>query len=77
MRRFAANAVRLQPHALAYNAEHAPEAMTRIAQALGSRDAAQAAFDLAAAHGAPTSLRAIGMPEDGLDQIRGWARTQA
>ena len=56
------------PHALAYNAEHAPEAMARIARALGARDAAQAAFDLAAAHGAPTSLQAIGMPEEGLDR---------
>ena len=63
------------PHALAYNAAHAPEAMARIARALGSRDAAQAAFDLAAAHGAPTSLRAIGMPEGGLDRAADLAAT--
>jgi maleylacetate reductase len=63
------------PHALAYNAAHAPEAMARIARALGSRDAAQAAFDLAAAHGAPTSLRAIGMPADGLDRAADLAAT--
>lgn len=64
------------PHALAYNAAQAPEAMARIARALhpgtpvgmqGSADVAQAVFDLAARHGAPTSLRAIGMPADGLD----------
>ena len=67
------------PHALAYNAEHAPEAMVRIARALGSPlgplYAAQGAFDLAAAHGAPTSLRAIGMPEDGLDRAADLAAT--
>jgi maleylacetate reductase len=63
------------PHALAYNAEHAPEAMTRIGRAFGSRDAAQAAFDLAAANGAPTSLRAIGMPESGLDRAADLAAT--
>jgi alcohol dehydrogenase class IV len=56
------------PHALAYNAAHAPQAMARIAQALGTRDAAQGLFDLAVAHGAPTSLRALGMPQEGLDR---------
>ncbi len=63
------------PHALAYNASHAPEAMARIARALGAHDAAQAVFDLAAAHGAPTSLRAIGMPEGGLDRAADLAAT--
>jgi alcohol dehydrogenase class IV len=63
------------PHALAYNAGHAPEAMARIAQALGAADAAQGLFDLAAAHGAPTSLRAIGMPQDGLDRAAELAAT--
>jgi maleylacetate reductase len=64
------------PHALAYNAAHAPQAMTRIARALqvrpgtagGPNDAAQAVFELASRHGAPTSLRAIGMPAEGLDR---------
>jgi maleylacetate reductase len=56
------------PHALAYNAAQAPEAMARIARALRSDDAARGVFDLAARHGAPTSLRAIGMPTDGLDR---------
>lgn len=56
------------PHALAYNAAQAPEAMARIARALGSQDAAQGVFDLAARHGAPTSLKAIGMPAEGLDR---------
>ena len=35
------------PHALAYNRDAAPEAMKRIARALGADDAAQGAFDLA------------------------------
>ena len=52
------------PHALAYNALAAPEAMRAIAQALGAppgTSAAQAAFDLARDHGAPTALRDIGL----------------
>lgn len=56
------------PHALAYNAAAVPEAMHRIARALGAPDAARGAFDLARRHGAPTSLAAIGMPADGLDR---------
>ena len=56
------------PHALAYNAAQAPEAMARIRRALGSDDAAQGVFALASCYGAPTSLRAIGMPADGLDR---------
>jgi maleylacetate reductase len=56
------------PHALAYNATQASRAMAHVARALGTRDAAQGAFDLAARHGAATSLRAIGMTEDGLDR---------
>jgi maleylacetate reductase len=49
------------PHALAYNAAAAPVAMTRIARALGARNAAQAVFDLAQGNGAPVSLRELGM----------------
>jgi alcohol dehydrogenase class IV len=56
------------PHALAYNAQAAPEAMARIARALGTSDAACGLFDLAGRLGAPTSLAAIGMPADGLDR---------
>jgi len=56
------------PHALAYNAAHAGDAMERVARALGRPDAAQGVFELAALHGAPTSLRALGMPVDGLDR---------
>jgi alcohol dehydrogenase class IV len=55
------------PHATAFNAEAAPEAMRTIADALGTPDAAQGIYDLAATIGAPLSLEEIGMPEDGLD----------
>jgi len=56
------------PHALRYNAEAAPEAMARIARALGVADAPMGIFELARAHGAPVSLKAIGMPAEGLDE---------
>jgi maleylacetate reductase len=56
------------PHAAAYNAPATPEAMARIARALGASNAAEGLYDLAAALGAPTSLSAIGMPEAGLDR---------
>jgi len=57
------------PHALAYNAPQVPQAMARIARALGAPEAAQGVQDLAARHAAPTSLKAIGMPEEGLDRV--------
>jgi alcohol dehydrogenase class IV len=55
------------PHAVAYNAAAAPVAIYRAARALGADAAAQALFDLAAANGAPTSLRALGMSSGDLD----------
>lgn len=71
------------PHALAYNAPAALEAMARVARALHAADAAsatstaspgkatsaaRAVFDLARRHGAPTALAALGMPAEGLDR---------
>lgn len=56
-------------HTLAYNASHAPQAMARIARALGAPQAPQALFELQRATGAPTALRDLGMPEDGLDRV--------
>ena len=56
------------PHALQYNAAAAPEAMRRIARALGGANAAQAVFDLARHNGAPVALRDLGMPASGLDR---------
>jgi len=56
------------PHAVAYNRAAAPEAMARLARALGVADPAQGLQDLARALGAPTSLRALGMKGEDLDQ---------
>jgi alcohol dehydrogenase class IV len=61
------------PHALAYNAADAGEAMAGVRRALAnagrpSASAARGVFDLAKDHGAPTALRDIGMPADGLDR---------
>ena len=56
------------PHAVAYNAPSTPEAMDRIARALGAPSAAEGLYDLAASLSAPLSLRALGMTEDQLDR---------
>ncbi|ACA90500.1 MULTISPECIES: maleylacetate reductase [Burkholderia cepacia complex] len=56
------------PHALAYNAAHAPGAMQRIARAIGTNDAARGLYALAHDNGAPVSLKAIGMREADLDR---------
>ena len=54
------------PHAAAYNAPAAPEAMARAARALGVKDAPTGLYDLAKSLGAPIALKDIGMPESGL-----------
>jgi maleylacetate reductase len=56
------------PHTLAYNATAAPDAMTRIARALGRDDAARGMIELASSLGAPVALKDIGMPESELDR---------
>jgi alcohol dehydrogenase class IV len=56
------------PHAAAYNMAAAPEAMARVARALGADSAPAGLYDLAAKLGAPLSLAAIGMREKDLDQ---------
>lgn len=56
------------PHATAYNAIGADQAMARIARALGATSAAQGLFDLAKKLKAPLALKDIGMPETGLDR---------
>ncbi len=56
------------PHALAYNAEAAPQAMARIARALGAQSAPAAVFDLAQRHGAPVALRDLGLAATDLDR---------
>ncbi|WP_375779783.1 maleylacetate reductase [Bradyrhizobium sp. ma5] len=54
------------PHAAAYNAAAAPEAMSRVARALHSANAPQGLFDLARQLALPRRLSDIGMPEDGI-----------
>jgi alcohol dehydrogenase class IV len=56
------------PHAMAYNAAAAPEAMERIARAIGASDAPGGLFDLARSLKAPASLASLGMPADGIDR---------
>jgi maleylacetate reductase len=58
------------PHAIAYNAEAAPEAAMRISRALGdeSKSAGAALFDLAESLGAPLTLRELGLTEADLDK---------
>jgi len=56
------------PHALAYNAPAAPQAMQRIARALGRDNAPQAVYDLARDNGAPVALREIGLQAADLDR---------
>jgi alcohol dehydrogenase class IV/protocatechuate 3,4-dioxygenase beta subunit len=56
------------PHAMAYNAAAAPEAMQRIAEALGAADAPGAVFDLVRNAGGPTSLSELGFAETDIDR---------
>ena len=56
------------PHALAYVAPFQPEAIGRMAAALGEADVPGAIFDLARRIGAPAGLAEIGMPRDRLDE---------
>lgn len=56
------------PHALAYNSPVAPEAMTRIARALGAKDGPQELYQLAQQLGVPTALRELDIAETDLDR---------
>ncbi len=55
------------PHATAYNRDAAPEAMQRIAGALGQSDAAEGLYQLELILGTPTKLSDIGMKYEDLD----------
>jgi maleylacetate reductase len=57
------------PHATAYNAPAAPEAMHRIARALDAADAAAGLYALAQSLKIPLALKDIGMPEDGIERV--------
>jgi maleylacetate reductase len=56
------------PHAVAYNAPAAPDAMKRLARALNVSDPVRGLYDLERSLGAPTSLKELGMPQAGLDK---------
>jgi maleylacetate reductase len=56
------------PHAAAFNTRAAPDAMQRLARALGASDAALGLYELAGRLGCPRALRDLGMPENGIDQ---------
>jgi maleylacetate reductase len=61
------------PHVTAYNTAAAPEAMRRVARALGGSDAALSLYDLARRLNIPKSLADIGMPEAGIERAAGIA----
>ena len=64
------------PHAAAYNRQAAPEAMARVARALGASaadEAPGALYDLAVAVGAKVALKDIGMKEENLDKAAEFA----
>jgi maleylacetate reductase len=54
------------PHVLAFNAPGAPEAVGRVARALGVDDAVAGLRALADAHGIPRGLRELGLPESAI-----------
>jgi alcohol dehydrogenase class IV len=55
------------PHAVAYNLPAIPEARSVIERVFGGANAASALFKFARSLDAPQSLRALGMPESGID----------
>jgi alcohol dehydrogenase class IV len=57
------------PHVAAYNRRYAPDAMARVAAAIGAADAAAGLYDLNRRLGIPLALKDIGMPEDGIDKV--------
>ncbi|GGE02029.1 maleylacetate reductase [Aureimonas endophytica] len=56
------------PHALAYNSPATPEAMDRIARAIGASDAPVGLHRMASDLGMPTALRDLGLKESDLDR---------
>jgi alcohol dehydrogenase class IV len=65
------------PHALSYNSAAAPQAMARVARALGADAAPTGAYDLANTLVVSLALRDVGMPESGLDRAAELATTNA
>jgi alcohol dehydrogenase class IV len=58
----------LLPHTVAYNTRAVPQAMARVAAAMGTSDAATGLYALLRKLKIPTALRDIGMPESGIDK---------
>jgi maleylacetate reductase len=56
------------PHVLAFNAPGAPDAVARVARALGVDDGVAGLRALADEYGVPRGLRSLGMPEDGIER---------
>lgn len=56
------------PYSCAYNREAAPQAMTRVARALGAADAPTGLFDLMRKVGTQKSLREFGLAESDLER---------
>ena len=56
------------PHAMAYNAAGAPDAMAAIARALGVADAPRGLYNLANNLGATMALSALGLSKSGVDE---------
>ena len=56
------------PHAMAYNARAAADAMARVARAIGAEQAPRGMWELSNRLGAPMSLAQLGMPRDGIDR---------
>lgn len=54
------------PHAVAFNANAAPDTMSRLARALNSENVPGRLFDIMAASEAPTSLRQLGLAEQAI-----------
>lgn len=57
------------PHAVAYNRAATPEAMARVAAALGVADPAAGLFDLAQSLGARMALRDLGMKQADIERV--------
>ncbi|CAE6824435.1 Maleylacetate reductase [Paraburkholderia aspalathi] len=55
------------PHALAYNSAGAPQALARIARALGVQNAPIRLHELLHRYDLPVSLAELGMPREGID----------
>lgn len=61
------------PHAAAFNAQATGDLLAPVAEALGAEEPGQGLYDFAKRIGAPTALKELGMPEDGLDEAAGIA----